>query len=108
VVWEACRSLSLKLVSLGLKPFHVKKLKRWCEAVSTRAENILSSSLNTPGPVSRLGSEELTTMTIPSHSTTVVKSLSDNDSECDGEEEEDTSDNDLEVLGEQSGTPQLT
>ena len=68
----------------------------------------LSSSLNTPGPVARLGSEELTTMTIPSHSTNVVKSLSDNDSDRDGEEEDDTSDNDLEILSEQSGTPQLT
>ena len=38
----------IEMVSLGLKPFHVKKLEDWCESVSTRAENMLSSSLNTP------------------------------------------------------------
>ena len=30
------------LVSLGLKPFQVKKLDHWCEVVRTRAENMLS------------------------------------------------------------------
>ena len=47
-------------------------------------------------------------MTLPTHSATVAKYLSDNDSERDGEEEDDTSDNDLEILGEQSGTADTT
>ena len=47
-------------------------------------------------------------MTLPAHSTTVTESLSENDSECDGEEEDDVSDNVLEILGEQSGTPDET
>ena len=37
--------------SLGLNPFHVKKLDLWCETVSTSAENMLSSSLNTPSQI---------------------------------------------------------
>ena len=37
-----------KLTSRGLKPLHLKKLELWCEAVRERAENMLSSSLNTP------------------------------------------------------------
>jgi hypothetical protein len=48
-----------KLVSRGLKPLHVKKLERWCEAVRARAENMLPSSLNTPS-AALLGSEALT------------------------------------------------
>ena len=30
-----------KLASRGLKPLHVKKLERWCEAVRERAEKCL-------------------------------------------------------------------
>ena len=37
-----------------------------------------------------------------------MRNLSDNDSERDGKEEDDTSDNDLEMLGEQSGTTDET
>ena len=47
-------------------------------------------------------------MTLPSHSTTVTESLSDNVSDRDGEEEDDISDNDLDILGEQSGTVDTT
>ena len=47
-------------------------------------------------------------MTLPAHSVTVTESLSDNDSHRDGEEEDDVSDNDLEIMGEQSGTPDAT
>ena len=47
-------------------------------------------------------------MTLTAHSTTVVESLSDNHSECDGEQEVDFSDNDLEILSEQSGTVDAT
>ena len=38
----------------------------------------------------------------------MAESLSDNDSHRDGEEEDDVSDNDLEIMGEQSGTPDST
>ena len=37
-------------------------------------------------------------------STFVTECVSDNDSECDGEEDDDDSDNDLEIVDEQSGT----
>ena len=50
------------------------------------------SSLNTPAAVALLSFEALTVMTLPTHSVTMVESLSDNDSECDGEEEDDVSD----------------
>jgi hypothetical protein len=95
---RATSSDRYELVSLGLKSFHVKKLEHWCEAVSTRADNMLSSSLNTPATASLLSSESLTVMTLPAHSATVAESVSDNDSE------DDVSDNDLEILDEQSDT----
>ena len=34
----------------------------------------------------------------------MTECVSDNDSECDGEEDDDDSDNDLEIVDEQSGT----
>ena len=40
-----------KLASRGLKPLHVKKLERWCEAVRERAENMLP---NTPAAAALL------------------------------------------------------
>ena len=33
-----------KSASRGLKPLHVKKFERWCDAVRERAENMLPSS----------------------------------------------------------------
>ena len=36
-----------KLVLNGLKPMEGKKLERWCNAVRARAENMMTSSLNT-------------------------------------------------------------
>ncbi len=45
-----------KLVSRGMKPFHVKKLESWCDAVRERVENMLPSSLNTPAATALLSS----------------------------------------------------
>ena len=97
-----------KLVSSGLKPLDAKKLQRWCDAVRARADHMLPSSLNTPASTGLVGSEVFTVMTIPAHFAVVVESMSDNDSERDAEEEDDASDNDLEILGEQSGTADAT
>jgi hypothetical protein len=97
-----------KLVSSGIKTLDVKKLEHWYDSVCVRADHMLTSSLNTPASTGLVGSEELTVMTVPAHSTVVVKSLSDNDSERDGQEEDDVSDNDLEILGEQSVTADTT
>ena len=36
-----------KLTSVGLKSLEAKKLECWCDPVSTRTENMLTSSLNT-------------------------------------------------------------
>ena len=66
---------------MKVKTLHVKKLEHWCDVVRVRAENMLSSSLNTPA--------------------------TDNDSERD-EEENDVSENDLKIVGEQSGTVDTT
>ena len=43
-------------------------------------------------------------LTLPAHPASVVESVSDNDSDRDGEEDDDVSDYDLEIVGEQSGT----
>jgi hypothetical protein len=69
---------------------------------------MLTSSLNTTAGEALLSSEELNVLTLPTHSTTVVESVSDNDSERGGEEDNNVSDNDLEMLGEQSGTVDST
>ena len=50
-----------------------KKLHRWCDTVCARAENMLSSSLNTTPGAALLSSEELNVLTLPTHSTTVVE-----------------------------------
>ena len=83
-----------------------KKLERWCygEYVAT---------LNTTTGAALLSSEALNVLTLPAHSTTVAthsttESVSDNDSECGGEEDDNVSDNDLEMVGEQSGTADST
>ena len=52
-----------KLASRGLKPLHVKKFERWCDAVRERAENMLPSSLNTPAATAVLSSEGLNVVT---------------------------------------------
>ena len=60
--------------------------------------------LPSPAGAALLTSEALNVLTIPAHSVIEAESVSDNDSECDGEEDDDVSDNDLEIVGEQSGT----
>ena len=50
----------------------------------------------------RFSSETLNLLTLPAHSVTVTEFESDNDSERDGEEDDDVSENDLEILGELS------
>ena len=50
-----------KLASRGMKPLHVKKLERWCDDVRELAENMLSSSLNTPAATALLSSERTQT-----------------------------------------------
>jgi hypothetical protein len=100
-----------KLVSSGIKPLDAKKLYLWCDSVRARVDHMLSSSLNTPASAGLVGSEVFTVMTIPAQSTVVGESMSDNDSECGAERglvEDDASDNDLEILGEQSGTTHAT
>ena len=77
----------------------LKKLERWCDAVRPRAEKTLTSSLNTP--------------TAAAPCATVAESVSDNEGERDGEEDggeedDDYSDNDLEIVLEQSGTADST
>ena len=47
-------------------------------------------------------------LTLPAHPASVVESVSDNDSDRDGEEDDDVSDYDLEIVGEQSGTVDST
>jgi len=63
-----------KLSSRGMKPLHAKKLECWCEAVRERAENMLSSSLNTPAASVLLSSEELNVVTSAAHSVVTVES----------------------------------
>ena len=80
-----------------------KKLERWCDTVRTRAENMLPSSLNTPTGALLLSSEILNVLTMLEHSATMTESVSDNDSERDGEDDNNVSENGLEIVGEQSG-----
>ena len=78
------------LVSQGFKPMQLKKLERWCDAVRPRVEKTLPSSLNTPTAAALLSSEALNVLTQPAHSGTgIAESVSDNDSERDGEEDDD-------------------
>ena len=76
-----------KLVEQGLKPMQLKKLECWCDAVRPRAEKTLPSSLNTP--------------------TTACEGECDGDKDC-GEEDDDDSENVLEIVLEQSGTADST
>ena len=97
------------LVSQGLKPMQLKKLEHWCEGVRARAEKTLPSSLNTPTAAALLSSEALNVLTLPAPCATVAESVSDNAGERDGEEDgaeedDDYSENDLEIVLEQSGT----
>ncbi len=55
---------------VGLKPFHVKKLERWCEPVCERVENMLT---NTPAAEAVLSSEELNVVAWSSGWTTLVE-----------------------------------
>ena len=86
-------------------------LERWCDVLCPRAEKTLHSSLNTPTSAALLSSEALNVLTVPAPCT--AESVSDNEGECDGEEdggEEDDeySDNDSEIVFEQSGTADST
>ena len=74
-----------------------------------RAEKTLPSSLNTPTVAALLSSEALNVLTLPAPCATVAESVSDNAGERDGEEDgaeedDDYSENDLEIVLEQSGT----
>ena len=80
------------LASRGLKPMEGKKLEHWFDTVCARAENILSWSLNTPTGAGLLSSEALNVLTLPAHSATMSESVSDNDSERDGEDVNNVSD----------------
>ena len=97
-----------KLASNGLKPMEGKKLERWCTAVRAPAQNMLTSSLNTPAGAALLSSEALNVLTLAAHSATMAECVSDNDSERDGEDDDNVSENDLEIVGEQSGTTDST
>ena len=94
-----------KLASRGLRVLYAKKLEHWCGSVRERAENMLSSSLNTPTASPLLSSEELNVVTSASHSVGAVES---DESDLEGEEDDDDSDNDLLIVGEQSGTADST
>ena len=72
----------------GLKSMEGKKLERWCNAVRARAENMLTSSLNTPAGAALLSSEALNVLTLAAHSTTMSECVLDNDSERDGEDDQ--------------------
>jgi hypothetical protein len=97
-----------KLTARGLKPLHVKKLERWCDAVCERVENMLPSSLNTPPPPAVLSSEVLNVVTPGVHSVAVTESMSENEIECDGEDDDNDSDNDMQIVGQQSCTTDST
>jgi hypothetical protein len=70
-----------KLTSRGLKPLHVacvcvKQFELWCDTVCERAENMLSSSLNTPAVAAVLSSETLNVggvLTSSAHSVTAAE-----------------------------------
>ncbi len=76
-----------KLSSRGMKPLHVKKLESWCDDVRKREENMLPSSLNTPATATLLSSESLNVVTSATHLVGVTESVSENESEHDGEDE---------------------
>ena len=88
-----------------MKPLYAKKLERWCETVCERVENMLPSSLNTPAASALLISEELNVVTPAAHS---VGAVASDESDFEGEEHDDDSDNDLQIVGEQSGTADST
>ena len=90
-----------KLVSNGVKPMEGKKLEHWCTTVCAPDQNMLTSSLNTPSGSALLSSEELNVLTLTGHSATMTECVSDNDSERDGEDDDNVSKNDLEIVGEQ-------
>ena len=69
---------------------------------------MLPWSLNTPSTTTLLSSESLNVVTPATHLVGVTESMSENESECGGEEDDDDSDNDLKIMGEQSGTPDST
>ena len=79
-----------KLASRGLKPLHVKKLERWCEAVRERAENMLP---NIQG-AALISSESLNVVTPAAHSAgaeeSECESGTENESERDGEDDDDS------------------
>ncbi len=89
-----------KLASGGLKPFNVKKLERWREAVRERAENMLP---NIQG-AALISSESLNVVTPAAHSAgaeeSECESGAENESERDREEDDDDSDDDLEIVGD--------
>ncbi len=78
-----------------LKPLHVKKFECWCDVVRERTENMFPSSLNTPSVEVLLSSETLNVVTSGVHSVVATESVSENESECDGEEDDDDSENGL-------------
>ena len=80
-----------KLSSNGLKSMEGNKLERWCNVVRARAENMLTSSLNTPAGSALPSSEALNVLTLPAYSVTMAECVSDNDSERDGEEDDNVS-----------------
>jgi hypothetical protein len=55
-------------INLALKPVDTKKLMCWCEAVRTRSEKMLSSSVPPASGPTLVSSEVLTLMTFPSRS----------------------------------------
>ena len=84
-----------KLTSNGIKPMEGKKLEHWCNVVCARDENMLTSSLNTPAGAALPSSEALNVLTLPAYSATMTECVSDNDSERDGEDDDNVSENDL-------------
>ena len=101
------------LVSQGMKPMQLKEFERWCDVMRPRSEKTLPSSLNTPTAAALLSSEALNVLTLPAPCATVAESVSDNAGERDGEEDgaeedDDYSENDLEIVLEQSGTADST
>ena len=70
------------------RPIEGKKLEHWCTVVHTPAQNMLTSSLNTPAGAALLSSEALNVLTLAAHSTTMSECVLDNDSERDGEDDQ--------------------
>ena len=83
----------------------VKKINHWGESARARDQKMLPSSSTTPTEEGLVSSETLTVMTLPVRSPQNVESKdSVTESDIDTEEEECESENDLEILGEQSDT----